>query len=73
VALLTTSTAEWCEMVMQFFQEGSVGIYVNEDIGPYVKIKRGDAEDPLSLRILNIVADMLAILIARKMRMFKFE
>ena len=46
--------------------EGSVGIKVNDDIGPYFQTKRGlRLEDPISPVLFNIVANMLALLINR--------
>jgi hypothetical protein len=43
-----------------------VGIRVNDDIFHYFQTTKGLRQgDPLSLVLLNIVADMLAILIAR--------
>jgi hypothetical protein len=45
---------------------GSVGIKVNDDIGPYIQTKRGLRQgDPMSPILFNIVADMLALLINR--------
>jgi hypothetical protein len=44
----------------------SVGIKVNDDIGPYFQTKRRLRQgDPISPILLNIVADMLALLINR--------
>jgi hypothetical protein len=44
----------------------SVGIKVNDDIGPYFQTKRGLRQwDPMSPILFNIVADMLALLINR--------
>jgi hypothetical protein len=57
---------KWCNWVAQFVQGVSVGIRVNDDIGHYFQTLKGlRQEDPLSPMLFNIVADMLAILIAR--------
>jgi hypothetical protein len=57
---------EWCELVASYVQGGSVGVKVNDDIGHYFQTrKRLRQDDPLSPILFNIVADMLAILIAR--------
>jgi len=43
---------------------GSVGIKVNDNIGPYFQTRRGLRQgDPMSLILFNIVANMLALLI----------
>ena len=45
---------------------GSVGIKVNDEIGPYFQTKRGLRQgDPMSPILFNIVADMLALIIKR--------
>jgi hypothetical protein len=57
---------QWCKLVEQFIQGGSVGIKVNDDIGHYFQTRKGMCQgDPLSPMLFNIIADMLAILIAR--------
>jgi hypothetical protein len=56
----------WCDWVARFVQGGSVGIRVNDDIGHYFQNLKGLRQgDLLSPMLFNIVADMLAILIAR--------
>jgi hypothetical protein len=44
--------------------EGNVAINVNDEVGPFFQTRKGLRNgDPLSPILLNIVADMLAILI----------
>jgi hypothetical protein len=57
---------KWCELIKQFVQGGSVGIRINGDTGHYFETRKGLRQgDPLSLILLDIIADMLAILITR--------
>jgi hypothetical protein len=57
---------EWCGVVQQYVQGGSVRVKVNDDIGHYFQTKKGLRQvDPLSSILFNIVLDMLAIIIER--------
>jgi hypothetical protein len=57
---------KWCKWIARFIQRGSVGIKANCDFENYFQtlkgLRQGDALLPI---LFNIVADMLAILIAR--------
>jgi mannosylglycoprotein endo-beta-mannosidase len=56
----------WCDRIKHCVQGGSVGIRVNNDIGHNFQTRKGLRQgDHLSPILFNIVADMLAILIAR--------
>jgi hypothetical protein len=56
----------WCRWIQNMISGGSVGIKVNDDIGPYFQTKWGLRQgDPMSHILFNIVADMLALLINR--------
>jgi hypothetical protein len=57
---------KWCNWFRNYVKNGSVGIKINNDIGHYFQTKKGLRQrDPLSPILYNIIADMLAILIAR--------
>jgi hypothetical protein len=57
---------KWCTWIQKFIEKGSVGIRVNNDIGHYFQTKKGLRQgDPMSPILFNIIAYMLAILIAR--------
>ena len=55
---------KWCRWIETMVTEGSVGIEVNDDVGPYFQTNhRLQQGDPMSPILFNIVADMLSILI----------
>jgi hypothetical protein len=57
---------KWCDWIKNFVEKGSVGIKVNNDIGHYLQSRKGLRQgDPLSPILFNVVANMLAIMIAR--------
>jgi exonuclease III len=59
-------SAKWCRWVQCMVSGGSVGIKVNDEVGPYFQTKRGLRQgDPMSPILFNIVADMLALIINR--------
>ena len=57
---------KWCRWIEGMVTGESVGIKVNDEIGPYFQTKRGLCQgDPMSPILFNIVANMLALLINR--------
>jgi hypothetical protein len=57
---------KWCHWINEFINKGRVGIKVNDAIGHYFQTRKGLRQgDPLLRILFNLVADMLAILIAR--------
>jgi hypothetical protein len=61
-------TNEWRDFINSFTSGASVAIKVNDDVGKYFQINKGlKQDDPLSLMLFNIVADMFAIMIERKL------
>ena len=57
---------KWCKWVEQYVSRGSVAIKVNDDLGRYFQTRKGLRQgDPLSPLLFNIIADMLATMIAR--------
>jgi hypothetical protein len=57
---------KWCIWIQNMVTGGSVGIKVNDDIGPCFQTKRGLRQgDPMSPILFNIIADMLALLFNR--------
>jgi hypothetical protein len=56
---------KWCDWMECFIQRGSVGIKFSDDIGQYFQTLKGlRQDDPFSRILFNIVAHMLAIIIA---------
>jgi hypothetical protein len=56
----------WCKWIEHFTQGGNVGIKVNDQQSAYFQTRKGLWQgDPRSPLLFNIVADMLALLIAR--------
>jgi hypothetical protein len=57
---------KWCRRVESIVTGGSVGIKINDEVGPYFQTRCGLRQgDPMSPILFNIVADMLALLINR--------
>jgi hypothetical protein len=57
---------KWRRWVESMVTGGSVGIKINDEVGPYFQTRCGLRQgDPMSPILFNIVADMLALLINR--------
>jgi hypothetical protein len=64
---LKVFTLQFCEWVARFIQGGSVGIRINDNMELYFQtLKELHQGEPLSTILFNIVAEMLAIVIARE-------
>jgi hypothetical protein len=64
---LKVFTLQFCEWVARFIQGGSVGIRINDNMELYFQtLKELHQGGPLSTILFNIVAEMLAIVIARE-------
>jgi hypothetical protein len=60
---------EWCKLIANFVQGGSVGVRFNDDIGHHFQTKKGLRQgNPLSPMLFNIVADMLLSLLHEQRR-----
>ncbi|WVZ53496.1 hypothetical protein U9M48_004427 [Paspalum notatum var. saurae] len=56
----------WCTWIKSFVQGRNVGIKINDQMGPYFQTRKSLRQgDPLSPILFNIVADILAIILAR--------
>jgi hypothetical protein len=65
---------KWCTWVEQFTQGKNVNVKVNDQLGSYFQTKKRLRQgDPMSLILFNIVAYMLAILIARAKKAGQIE
>jgi hypothetical protein len=61
---MTGFSDKWRVLINYFVSGGSVAIKVNDDVGKYFQTLKGLQQgDPLSPMLLNIMADMLAIMI----------
>jgi len=57
---------KWSSWIESFVSKRSIGVKVNDDIGIFFQTKKGLRQgDPLSPLLFNLVADMLAVMIAR--------
>jgi hypothetical protein len=65
---------KWCGWIENTIKGGSVGVKVNDEVGHLFQIRKGLRQgDPLSPILFNVMADMLAVLIARAREMGHFS
>ncbi|WVZ54678.1 hypothetical protein U9M48_005442 [Paspalum notatum var. saurae] len=56
----------WCGWIEKVVSKGKVNVKVNDELGHYFQTRKGVRQgDPLSPFLFNLIADMLAVLIAR--------
>ena len=59
-------SSRWCDWIEKIVSKGKVNVKINDELGHYFQTRKGVRQgDPLSPFLFNLVADMLATLIAR--------
>jgi hypothetical protein len=65
---------KWCGWIENTIKGGSVEVKVNDEVGHFFQTRKGLRQgDPLSPILFNVMADMLAVLIARAREMGHFS